>query len=167
LAIPQIEFLVVLWTGELVGAIDVVFGIAIGREDMASADGVDGQRMGFFPIGTQGAAEDGRRIELMATEFTHQAGTCPIEQPPTDKFLHGRDSSVADGFFHIAESGSVYFVGHPGPLLGDFALELFDFRWAFGLFQFLDIFIQVGLDAIDFGIWISSDHRWLPGVVSG
>ena len=89
LAIAQIEFLVVLWTGELVGAIDVVFGIAISREDMTSADGVDGQWVGLFPVGTQGAAEDGRRIELMASEFTHQAGTCPIEQSPSDKFLHG------------------------------------------------------------------------------
>ena len=89
MAIAQIEFFVVLWARELVGAIDVVFGIAIGREDMTSADGVDGQWMGLFPVGTQSATEDSRRIELMASEFTHQAGTCPIEQSPSDKFLHG------------------------------------------------------------------------------
>ena len=144
----------------------MVFGIAIGREDMTSADGVDGQWMGLFPVGTQGAAEDGGRIELMAAEFTHQSGTCPIEQPPSDKFLHGRYGSVADGFLLIAESGGVYFVGHPGSLLGDLALELLDFRRALGLLQFFDVFIQVGLDAIDLRIWISPDHRWLPGVVS-
>src|SRR5205823_14554776 len=86
----RLEVGVVAGAGELEHAVDVVLGIAVIGEGIATANRMDGKRVGLLAVATQGAAEDAGRIKLVAAELRHQAASRPLEEPPANELFESR-----------------------------------------------------------------------------
>ena len=82
--------LFVVRAGELVDAVDVIFAVAIEREDVPAADGRDRQRQGLFAVVAQAADEDARGVELVAAQLGHQAAAGAVPEPPANQLFERR-----------------------------------------------------------------------------
>ena len=99
---------VVAGLGEFVHAVDVIFALAMWREQMAAADGLNGERQRFFVFGIDGADENAGGIELVAAELGHQTAAGALPKPPADEFFQRIDLLVVGELpGAIAVAGSV------------------------------------------------------------
>ena len=81
----------------------MIFGFAVHREDVATADGMHRQRMSLRAVFAKRRAEDGRRIQLMRAEFGHQAAAGAVPQSPATQFFHGgANVTVGDRLCYVS-----------------------------------------------------------------
>ncbi len=85
------------------------------------------ERMNFLSVIAQRTEEDADRVQLVAAQFGHQAGTGAIEQSPAMQLFHGGKDSVATGKIFVAKLFRINFlIGVPCEQLREFGLQLYN-----------------------------------------
>ncbi len=77
----------VLGARELVDAVNVVFAVAVEREERPHAGAGNGERQRLLAVVAQAADEDARGVQLMAAQLGHQAAAGAVPQPPANQLF--------------------------------------------------------------------------------
>ncbi len=123
----------------------MVFHVAVGREQGSIGGRSHAQRHLLLAV-VDGGDENARRVELVASQFGHQARAGAVPQPPADQFLDGGPvvDHLARGILELQVLVAVFLgVDHVGQL----GLDLFEPEAAaidVGPAGRIELFLEVG-----------------------